>query len=249
MGKYFKKKRKKIDISSFFIFVFILGILISVIFIFKWLIDNKKNKELEKKISTAIDINENGEDISYNVDFEKLKDINIDTIGWIKVKGTNIEYAVVKSNNNNYYLKHNFEKEYNNAGWIFADYKNKFDGTDKNIIIYGHNRKDNSMFGSLKNVLTEEWYSNKDNLVIDFITENEHQKYQVFSVYKIEKEDYYISTEFKQDEFAIFIDTLKNRSIKNFNIDVSEEDKILTLSTCDDNNKYRVVLHAKKISE
>ena len=249
MGKHFNKK--KIDILSFFIIIFILGIVISVIYISKWFIDNTKNKELEKRISTAITItnDENGEDIRYNVDFDKLNDINNDTVGWLKVKGTNIEYAVVKSNNNSYYLNHNFEKEYNSAGWIFADYRNKLDGTDKNIIIYGHNRKNNSMFGSLKNILTEEWYSNQDNLVIDFVTKNEYQKYQVFSVYKIENEDYYINTEFIENEFESFINTLKHRSIKDFNVQISESDTILTLSTCADSNKYRVVLHAIKINE
>jgi len=251
MGKHFNKKRKKIDILTFFIFMFIIGIIISVIYISKWFVDNKKNQELEKEISTAVTIvdNENGEDVRYNIDFEKLKNINNDVVGWLKVKGTNIEYAVVKSNNNSYYLNHNFEKEYNSAGWIFTDYNNKLDGTDKNIIIYGHNRKDNSMFGSLKNILTEEWYSNNDNLTIDFITENEQHKYQMFSVYKIENEDYYIDTEFKDNEFENFIKTLKNRSIKDFNVEISSEDSILTLSTCADNNKYRVVLHAKKILE
>ena len=71
----------------------------------------------------------------------------------------------------------------------------------------------------------------------------------MFSVYKIENEEYYIDTEFKKNEFEEFIDTLKNRSIKDFNVDVSVEDSILTLSTCADNNKYRIVLHAKRISE
>ena len=70
-------------------------------------------------------------------------------------------------------MNHNFEKKYNIAGWIFADYKNNFDKTDKNIVIYGHNRKDGSMFGTLKNILKEEWYSNEENFVIDFITEQE----------------------------------------------------------------------------
>jgi len=69
----------------------------------------------------------------------------------------------------------------------------------------------------------------------------------VFSVYKIEKEDYYIDTEFKNNEFEKFINTLKKRSIKDFNIEVSTEDSMLTLSTCADSNKYRVVLHAIKL--
>ena len=229
--------------------IFVLGIIISIIYIAKWYLDNKENKELENKLANAVIIEQESENKEYNINFEELKAINSETIGWLKVNETDIEYAVVKTKNNSYYLNHNFERKYNIAGWIFADYKNNFNGTDKNIVIYGHNRKDGSMFGTLKNILKEEWYSNEENLIIDFITEKEQAKYQVFSVYKIKNEDYYINTEFKKNEFSTFIKTLKNRSIKDFEIEVTENDSILTLSTCADNNKYRVVLHAKKITD
>ena len=122
--------------------------------------------------------------------------------------------------------------------------------TDNNMVIYGHNRRDGSMFGTLKNILTEEWQNNTDNFSILLITENEKSEYKVFSVYRIEKEDYYITTNFGTDnKFKEFIDVIKSRSVKDFNVNVSIEDHILTLSTCADNNKYRVVLHAKKITE
>lgn len=172
---------------------------------------------------------------------------NKDTVAYLKVNNTNISYPVVKSSNNSYYLNHNFEKSYNEAGWIFADYKNKFDGTDKNIVIYGRNRRDLSMFGSLKNILDTNWYNKKENLKIEFITDDVENIYEIFSIYKIENEDYYIKTEFANNEFSEFINTLKNRSIKNFNTNVDENDNIFTLSTCVDNNKYRIVLHAKKM--
>ena len=159
-----------------------------------------------------------------------------------------MEYPVLRATNNSFYLNHSFDKSKNSAGWIFADYRNKFDGTDKNIIIYGHNMRDDSMFGSLKNILNSAWYDNEENTNITLYTENEKSIYKVFSIYKIESEDYYIKTEFSNDnEFEKFIETLKKRSIKNFNIDISKEDSILTLSTCANNNKYRVVLHAKKM--
>ena len=141
------------------------------------------------------------------------------------------------------------KNEYNIAGWIFADFNNKVDGTDKNLVIYGHDTKDGSMFGTLKNILTDEWLNNEENRDIIFITENEEIHYEVFSVYKIEAEDYYIQTSFKTGEFQKFVDTLKQRSIKDFEIDVSEDDQILTLSTCANNNQYRVVLHAKQVKE
>ena len=249
MRKHYKAKNKKIILLSIIRIIFLITLVFSIAYTIKWYIDSKQNEILKEKVSEAIIVeNENNTDIEYKIDFEKLKEINNQVVGWLKVNNTQIEYPVVQAEDNNYYLKRNLEKQYNVGGWIFADYKNKLDGTDKNIVIYGHNMKDNSMFGSLKSILKEEWYNNDENYIIDFITEKEYQKYQVFSVYQIKSEDYYIDTEFKENEFEKFINTLKNRSIKDFNVDVSAEDSILTLSTCADNNKYRVVLHAKKFN-
>ncbi len=233
---------------NFFLLVFILIMIISGIKIFNWLKENKRNQDIIVNISHSINVDENIEGIDkYNIDFEKLKQTNPETIAWLKVNGTSIEYPVTQTTNNDYYMVHSFDKSYNSAGWVFMDYKNKFDGTDKNMVIYSHNRKDGSMFGTLKNILTEEWQNNADNFIISFITENEKVEYQVFSVYRIEKEDYYITTNFETDsEFQEFIDKIKSRSVKDFGVQVNTDDQILTLSTCAESNKYRVVLHAKK---
>ena len=103
------------------------------------------------------------------------------------------------------------------------------------------------MFSSLKNILNKDWQDNIENRDIIFITENEYSTYQVFSVYQIEEEDYYIRTNFAKNEFASFVNKLKKRSIYDFDIEVGEDDQILTLSTCGKNNNYRVILHAKRI--
>lgn len=245
-----RRKRKKMLIIKIAEIVFLILIVYSCIQIFRWFKSNNDNKKLMNEISNNVEINQNIEDNEsqkYKVDFEELKMKNSDTKAWLKVENTNIEIPVVQTSDNSYYLTHNFNKKYNKAGWIFADYKNKFDGTDKNIVIYGHNMRDNSMFGSLKDVIKEEWYNNEANKYITFATENEYQTYQVFSVYQIEAESYYIKTDFKNDEFSKFIETLIKRSKKKFDVKVSNEDTILTLSTCANNNKYRVVLHAKKV--
>ena len=184
----------------------------------------------------------------FNIDFSSLQNINSDVIGWILVEGTQINYPIVQGENNYYYLNHSFDKSKNSAGWIFADYKNKFDNTDKNIVIYGHNMRDGSMFGSMLNILDAKWYENEENTNITLYTENEKCIYKVFSIYKIENEDYYIKTEFKNDnEFEEFVKNLKKRSIKDFNVDISKDDNILTLSTCANNNKYRIVLHSVRV--
>lgn len=228
--------------------IFLILLVYSSINIFKWYNNNKENKQIINEIAESVTINEDtNEEKKYKINFEELKQKNSDTVAWLKVENTNIEFPIVQANNNSYYLTHNFDKKYNVAGWIFADYKNKLDGTDRNIVVYGHNMRNNSMFGSLKDVITEEWYNNEENKYITFVTENDYQTYQVFSVYQIKTEDYYIQTEFKSNEFTEFIDTITKRSKKDFGINVSKEDTILTLSTCSNNNKYRVVLHSVRV--
>lgn len=235
------------------IFIFIIQIILIAVIIFsgikiiEWIKSNKKNKDIMSEIKENVVINNemDSNNEEYKIDFAKLKQKNSDAIAWIKVNGTDIDFPVVKGTDNSYYLTHNFDKEKNKAGWIFADYRNKFDGTDKNIIIYGHNMKNGSMFASLKDVIKEEWYNNENNKYIALITENENCKYQVFSVYQIETEEYYLQTNISN--FKEFVEKIKGRSKKKFNVDIKETDSILTLSTCADNTKYRVVLHAVKV--
>ena len=214
-----------------------------------WKWEIRHPEKILKEISGNVKVitnNENGKE-EIVVDFEKLKQVNSNTVAWLKVEGTDIEYPVVQARDNDFYLKHSFDKSYNSAGWIFMDYRNKLDDLDKNIIIYGHNRRDSSMFGTLENILKDEWYNNENNRYVKLITANGESIYQVFSVYKIELEDYYLKTDFTKAEFEEFIQKIKSRSIKNFKIEVTNEDSILTLSTCANNNNYRIVLHAKKM--
>ena len=246
-----KVKTNKNLIPNIILIFFIILFVFSGFKIIMWFLNNRENKKIAEEISQAITINEENveEKEKYKVDFQTLKEKNSDTVGFLKVNGTNIEYTVVKGTNNSYYLKHNFNKESNSAGWIFADYKNKVDGTDKNLVIYGHNMRDDSMFGSLKNILNDDWHIEEENKYVTFITENDNSIYEVFSVYQVAEEDYYITTDFKDNEFNDFIKTIKSRSKFDFDVDINENDNILTLSTCANNNKYRVVLHAKKIIE
>ncbi len=203
--------------------------------------DIKENTTITKSIKELI---------KNEININKLKEKNSDTVAYLKVNNTDIDYVVVKAKDNDYYLKHNYNKKYSTAGWVFADYRDKFDGNDRNIIVYGHNMLNGSMFGTLKNILKKEWYTNSDNLTINLITEDGELIYKVFSIYNIKKEDYYISTNFKSEkEYKKFIKTLVKRSIYNFNVDMEDTEQILTLSTCSNNGKNRVVLHAKKISQ
>jgi len=222
-----------------------------------WKLHVEENKKIQNDIKDKIIIKQkpnfenqeqNDEKTKYDIDFNALKEQNSDTIAYIKVNNTNIDYIVVKGKDNDYYLKHNFEKKWNTAGWIFADYHNKFDDSDKNIVIYGHSMKNGSMFGTLKKVLNKDWYENESNHEVILVTEKETYYYEVFSTYTIEPEDYYINTSFKNnDEFDNFVRKLKSRSIYDYGVKVTGEDKIITLSSCISDGKKRVVLHAKLI--
>ena len=252
-----KKQNKINNVLLSIVVILLIGIFVfSTIKVIKYIVDNKENEKIEEEISDLVEYveettnNEEQEENNnkYNIDFATLKEKNSDTVGYLKVNGTDVENVVVKGKDNSYYLKHNFNKEYNTAGWIFADYHNKLDGTDRNIIIYGHNMRNNTMFGTLKNVLNEEWKDVEENRFITFTTEEDSYIYEVFSVYQIEAEDYYITTNFNNDEeFLKFANTLKSRSKYNFDVDIKEEDSILTLSTCANNNKYRVIVHSVRV--
>ncbi|MDO5556653.1 MAG: class B sortase [Clostridia bacterium] len=247
-------KKKKI-ILNIILIVFFISIIICVYNIITWIKNNKDTETLIDEISNAVTVEDNNEDSnteskdkSYKIDFEQLKATNSDTVAWIKVNGTDIEYPVVKKNDNDFYLTHSFDKSLNGAGWVFADYRNKIDGTDRNIIVYGHNRRDGSMFATLKNILNKSWYENQENRKVIFITEQGQFEYQVFAVYQIEKDNYDTTINFNLDEeFMNYIENAKNRSVYDFNVDVNSADSILTLSTCANDNKYRVVLHSKLV--
>jgi len=223
----------------------VILIIISIYNIISWQKDNFYNQQIMKKIKENVEIDNTNKP---NIDIAGLSAINSECVGWINVKGTNIQYPIVQTTNNEYYLKHSFDKSYNRAGWIFADFRNILDGTDKNIVIYGHNRKDGSMFGSLKNVLKKDWQDNKENRIITLMIGNELYEYEVFSVYSIEKEEYYLKTQFNnEEEYKNYLNRAKSKSVLDFQIDVSIKDKIITLSTCANNNNYRVVVHAKEV--
>jgi sortase, SrtB family len=184
-----------------------------------------------------------------DVDFNELKNLNQEVKGWIMVNGTNINYPFVQSINNEYYLTHSFDKKYNKAGWVFLDYRNDIKSLDKNTVIYAHGRIDNTMFGSLKKSLGTAWYNDLNNHFIKLSTETENTLWHIFSVYYIETTSDYIQTDFSDDTtFSSFLIKMKNRSLHNFNIDVSKDDKVLTLSTCY-NQSEKVVMHAKLIKK
>ena len=124
---------------------------------------------------------------------------------------------------------------------------NKIENLDNNTILYAHARLDNVMFGSLKNILKNDWYNNKNNHIIKLSTSKYSTLWQVFSIYHLKTTNDYIRVYFKSnDDFQQFLDKIQKRSYYEFNSPVKSSDKILTLSTCYHDDE-RMVMHAKLI--
>lgn len=203
-----------------------------------------KENDTTKIITTTI------YDIKYDKVFDKLLKINADTVGWITVNNTNIDYPVVQKNDNDYYLKRDYYQNKNRHGWIFMDYRNNIEDLSKNTIIYGHNLANQKMFGTLRYALNSYWYKKTKNQVITFNTTKENMKWQIFSIYTTPVVTDYLETEFKSDgDYQSFLNMLTSRSIYDFKQTLTSEDKILTLSTCSNGTKNRLVVHAKLIKE
>lgn len=189
-------------------------------------------------------------DIQYEKVFSTLQEINKDTVGWLTVNNTRIDYPVVQAKDNDYYLRRDYYQNKNRHGWIFMDYRNNPDELNENTIIYGHNLANQTMFGTLRYALNSYWYKKSANQIITFNTPNENMKFQIFSIYTIPTTNDYLDITFPTtDAYQSYIDLVKGRSIYDFNIEVTTGDKILTLSTCANGNDKRLVIHAKLIKE
>lgn len=252
----------------------ILLLLCSSIFIFSlysiivWQLDNKNINNLHNEIddiSNGEFVKDNGDAYNppddkdsdywyyiglpfYNVSFDELLKKNKDTVAFIHMENNNINYPVVQSGDNDYYLTHAFNKKYNEAGWVFLDYRNDINSLSFNNIIYGHGRLNKTVFGSLKDTLDKKWQSNKDNLAIYISTPKENMVFQIFSIYTIDSESYYIRTSFDSEkDKSKWLDTMIKRNTSVIDTPVDTNDKILTLSTCLDDNGGRVVVQSKLI--
>lgn len=179
-------------------------------------------------------------------EFKQLIKENEDTIGWLKIENTNIDYPVVKGKDNEFYLNHDFYGNKNSQGSIFMDFRNKIDLQDKHTIIYGHHMKNRTMFNDLNFYKDKEFFNKNRTFTLKSLYEEE--TYEIFSTHVYENDPYIIKTRFNNDEFKVFIDSIKEKAEHDVDIKIEEDDKILTLITCAyDFKDARYVVHARKV--
>lgn len=188
-----------------------------------------------------------GEEESYQVilaRLAKLKKLNEDTYGWLKVSGTDVDYPVVQGADNDYYLRRSFYKSYLNSGSIFVDAVCGAPSENRNTVIYGHNMKDGTMFHSLHNLNNQTYFENAE---IRLMTTEGVYVYEVYSVHQPHEMDRFFFTEFTDATWQEFLSWTQAQSFfPNSDIPLSESDKIITLSTCVSTTQeeaYRFVVH------
>lgn len=223
----------------------LINIILISILIFSGYKIYTKLAEYKKADTVYSDIREKSKDKDKYSDLTK---INPDYRFWIKVNNTNIDYPVVQTSDNEYYLTHDFNKEYLASGSIFMDYRNNFE-EDKSNIIYGHYMRNKTMFGELVNYKDENFFN--ENNLINIEYKGKTYTYQVFSVYVADLTKDYLKVDFENDkEYQNYINYITNRSMYKSNLQISKEDKIITLYTCSYEFKdARTIVHAKLISE
>lgn len=211
----------------------------------------KSQKANENLTKVAVDIIEQKEDeriFPIEVDFQELKKQNQDIIAWIYSKGTPINYPIVQTKDNLYYLRRTIDGKYNQVGTLFVDYRNSKNFEDTNTIIYGHNMKNETMLGSILNYKIQDYYENHKEMYL--LTENKKFVVEVFAGCLISTKSEIYNYPKTPDSNKKLMEIVKMKNDITTNVKVEDSDKIITLSTCSydfENARYVVFGIIKEI--
>lgn len=184
--------------------------------------------------------------LSFDIGHEKLREINKDYIGWLAMND-NINYPVVQGADNTYYLTHTFYGTQNKAGTIFMAAENEEGWDAKNIIIYGHNIKNNTMFATLMRYEEQAFF--EQHRYFSIYTDEGVSVYGIFAAFRTGETSEAYQYGFADDEdFMNYISLMQSWSVINTGLSVDPDDQIITLSTCTNVNNGRFIVQGKKIA-
>ena len=187
-------------------------------------------------------------------EYKTLYNKNRRLIGWLKIDDTIIDYPVMQTSSNEYYLDHNFNQEKDNNGSIFMDKDCAAYPRSQNLILYGHHMRSGKMFGDLEKYAKESYY--KEHSIIQFDTIYEKGTYQVMYVFraKVLKENeiafkyYQFIDAISGEEFNSYMKEMERMSLYDTGVTAEYGDDLLTLSTCDNSQTDgRFVVVAKRV--
>ena len=186
------------------------------------------------------------------VDFDRLQQENPDIYAWITIPDTEVDYPILQRYDASYYLNHTVDGQEGLPGSIYTEALNSKDFTDPNTVIYGHNMRDGSMFGGLKQYMDASYMKEHSQIII--YTPEHRLTYQVFAAVTYNDRHILQSFDFRDDQsYQSFLDSL--RQVRNMSSYIDEEtavtteDRILTLSTCNGNEQERFLVEAVLIDE
>lgn len=248
MKKFFAKKGRAI-LACVFALVFLVsgGLLLSELFSGRTT-ENTLSRFINSAPVSERELPENP------INFAELKEINADVCAWIKVPDTRIDYPILQASNgdDSYYLSHNMYKKYEKVGSIYIESLNANTFTDPNTLIYGHNTVNGTMFRDLHNFRDKKYFDERDTIYI--YTPRHILTYTIFACHRYDNRHIMKSFDFKdKNVFAEYLKSCINPKSVIANtrpVEISVEDRIITLSTCIDSaHNYRLLLQGVLISD
>lgn len=168
------------------------------------------------------------------MNWQSLQEINPEVVGWISIPDTLMNYPVLQTDNNWFYLDQTWKKEYSSVGSIFMECQNRADLSQFNTLIYGHNMRDGSMFCNLRSYLEQEYW--EQHPYVYLAVEKDVRRYDIYAAYEVGVWEITYGLEFEKDEDKQeFIDFGLSKSKIDTGIVPTVEDEVLTLSTCTGN--------------
>ena len=249
--------RKTLKVVSSLVLVVSIGILVKILVIDSY-VSQKAANEIQELYHHQQESDNNNESKEAEKDnkFSELLKINSEICGWISISGTRIDYPVLQGNKNetHFYLDHNYKREKSKYGSIFLDPICQLSENPKNCVIYGHHMADGQMFADLMKFSSLDFY--KQNPLISFETiKDRNAKWKIFSVFKTNtlasqgKIFYYVVSDFADNNsFLDYVSQIRKRSLLDIPVNVNENDKLITLSTCSyEFQDFRTVVVARRV--
>ncbi|MBO1004060.1 class B sortase [Pseudogracilibacillus auburnensis] len=255
MNETKRPNRIKKRISRFFTLVCLIVFIYSIYALSDIGLDYYHNRQVLAEVQQIYHSFDQEEEIidplEVRKQFNELHEINSEIVGWIAIDDTKINYPILQAENNDYYLTRNYKGEESRAGSIFMDYRNELQLDNQNIVLYGHRMKDETMFNQLTKYVDKDFFTHHSKVYFDTLYGSYDA--EVFAVYYTTTDFDYIQTEFEsRDEYKSLLEEIHEKSIYQTDVSVSEDDQMITLSTCDytlDPDEGRLVVHAKLVEK
>ena len=209
-------------------------------------VETKPTEETEP--DETVEQTEPIEQAPITVDFTSLLEQNGDVVGWIYCPDTPINYPVVQAEDNDRYLRRDLNGKYLVSGTVFVDYRNGAIGEDANYIVYGHNMKDGSMFSSLAKYKEQSHYD--EHPILYYLTPSGDYKIELYAGIVIKRDALIYVPNPDETDLAEFLRNAKEKSTFQSDVEIAENDTLITLSTCSyeyNNARYIVIGKLNKL--